>query len=227
MAIKIARLPNFNVANGALEGLTVRVGRLFYRCRFAFPHKERRNEVGVSPPPASGVDRLCRRRRRRTVFQKMDVSTLSLLYLFLPVPHLPFLFQGVSASGLPTKSISLTPIKDPGTNFFEERVLASPEPEARLTPKKVVVLQLSATTISNSCPLKIARSTTNSRTAESEACATHQLPNVFAKWGIGTIPRHGAIPNACLNLDPVPTSPVSSHAFAFCFLANSPACSHP
>jgi hypothetical protein len=44
MAIKIARLPNFNVANGALEGLTVRVGRLFYRCRFAFPHKERRNE---------------------------------------------------------------------------------------------------------------------------------------------------------------------------------------
>ena len=41
MAIKIARLPNFNVANGALEGLTVKVGRLFYRCRFAFPHKER------------------------------------------------------------------------------------------------------------------------------------------------------------------------------------------
>ena len=225
MAIKIARLPNFNVANGALKGLTVRVGRLFYRCRFAFPHRNGGTRLDVSPPP-SGVNRLCRR-RRRTVFQKMDVSTLSLLYLFLPVPHLPFLFQGVSASGLPTKSISLTPIKDPGTNFFEERVLASPEPEARLTPKKEVLQLFQQQRSATPCPLKTARSTTNSRTAESEACATHQLPNVFAKWGIGTIPRHGAIPNACLNLDPVPTSPVSSHAFASCFLANSPACSHP
>jgi hypothetical protein len=33
-----------------------------------------------------------------------------------PVPYLPHLFQGVSASDLPTKSISLIPTKDPGTN---------------------------------------------------------------------------------------------------------------
>jgi hypothetical protein len=36
-----------------------------------------------------------------------------------PVPYLPLLFQGVSASDLPTKSISLLPTKDPGTNLFD------------------------------------------------------------------------------------------------------------
>jgi hypothetical protein len=36
-----------------------------------------------------------------------------------PVPYLPLLFQGVSASDLPTKSISLIPTKDPGTNLFD------------------------------------------------------------------------------------------------------------
>ena len=58
-------------------------------------------------------------RRRRTVFTRY-VCTLSCWSLFCtPVPHLPLLFQGVSASGLPTKSLSLTPIKDPRTNFFD------------------------------------------------------------------------------------------------------------
>ena len=38
---------------------------------------------------------------------------LLLISFCTPVPHLPLLFQGVSASGLPTKSLSLTPIKEP------------------------------------------------------------------------------------------------------------------
>ena len=36
-----------------------------------------------------------------------------------PVPYLPHLFQGVSASDLLTKMVSLTPTQDPGTNFFD------------------------------------------------------------------------------------------------------------
>ena len=43
--------------------------------------------------------------------------TLLLISFCTPVPHLPLLFQGVSASGLPTKSLSLTPIKDPFESF--------------------------------------------------------------------------------------------------------------
>jgi hypothetical protein len=39
------------------------------------------------------------------------VYALLLISFCTPVPHLPLLFQGVSASGLPTKSLSLTPIK--------------------------------------------------------------------------------------------------------------------
>jgi hypothetical protein len=46
-----------------------------------------------------------RRRRRRTVFIKMLFAFL-LISFCTPVPHLPLLFQGVSASGLPTKSKS-------------------------------------------------------------------------------------------------------------------------
>ena len=58
------------------------------------------------------------RRRKRTVFTcKMYVCTVPYLLVCTPVPYLPHLFQGVSASDLPTKSISLIPTKDPGTNL--------------------------------------------------------------------------------------------------------------
>ena len=42
-----------------------------------------------------------------------------------PVPYLPLLFQGVSASDLPTKSISLISTKDPGTNLFDWKDLTN------------------------------------------------------------------------------------------------------
>ena len=49
----------------------------------------------------------------RTFFNCLPASVCT------PVPYLPLLFQGVSASDLPTKSISLIPTKDPGTNLFD------------------------------------------------------------------------------------------------------------
>jgi hypothetical protein len=58
-----------------------------------------------------------RRRSRRSVFTKCMFVQCCLVCT--PVPHLPLLFQGVSASDLPTKAISLIPTKDPGTNLFD------------------------------------------------------------------------------------------------------------
>jgi hypothetical protein len=49
----------------------------------------------------------------------MYVCTVPYLPRLYPCTYLPLLFQGVSASDLPTKSISLIPTKVPGTNLFE------------------------------------------------------------------------------------------------------------
>jgi hypothetical protein len=51
--------------------------------------------------------------RRRTVFTKLCLYDALPVSICTPVPYLPLLFQGVSASDLPTKSTSLIPTKDP------------------------------------------------------------------------------------------------------------------
>jgi hypothetical protein len=73
-----------------------------------------------------------KKKKKNRISKNACVYALLLISFCTPVPHLPLLFQGVSASSLPTKSLSLTPIKDPGTNFFVElRTLHFLSPEIK------------------------------------------------------------------------------------------------
>ena len=63
-------------------------------------------------------------KKKKNRIYKMYVCTVPYLPRprLYPCTHLPLLFQGVSASDLPTKSISLLPTKDP-----EEQISSTAE----------------------------------------------------------------------------------------------------
>ena len=85
----------------------------------------------------------------------MFVDALPMVSICTPVPYLPLMFQGVSASDLPTKSISLIPTKDPGTNLFDLNQFNSYEtsrfqqatPSAPLQSKKPSITQAITATV--------------------------------------------------------------------------------
>jgi len=53
---------------------------------------------------------LIKKKKKNRIYKIFCARYFCYLFVYIPVPHLPLLFQGVSAADLPTKSTSFIPV---------------------------------------------------------------------------------------------------------------------